>query len=70
MTGEDQMQLLRLPEVKERTGLSRSVIYEFISKGRFPKPVKITPRAVAWVDEEVDQWIQERVQERQGGRAQ
>lgn len=55
------MQLLRLPEVKERTGLSRSVIYEYIAEGRFPKPVNITPRAVAWVDEEVDQWIRERV---------
>ena len=58
------MQLLRLPEVKERTGLSRSVIYEYIADGRFPRPVRITPRAVAWVDEEVDAWIRERVEER------
>lgn len=58
------MQLLRLPEVKERTGLSRSVIYEYIQKGRFPKPVNITPRSVAWVDEEIDAWIRERVEER------
>jgi prophage regulatory protein len=47
-----------------RTGLSRSVVYQAVSDGRFPKPVKIAPRAVAWVDEEIDRWIEQRVAER------
>lgn len=58
------MNLLRLPEVMARTGLSRSVVYQAVADGRFPKPVKIAPRAVAWVDEEIDAWIRQRVEER------
>ena len=58
--------LLRLPEVKARTGLSRSCIYEAISDGRFPRPVKITARASAWVESEVQNWIDERIEARGG----
>ena len=49
--------LLRLAAVKELTGLSRSSIYAECS---FPRPVKIGPRAVAWVEAEVCQWISAR----------
>ena len=54
--------LIRLPGVKELTGLSRSSIY---SDPSFPKPVKIGPRAVAWVDTEVRDWISARIAERE-----
>tara|TARA_R110001599_G_scaffold49212_1_gene140634 strand:- start:13321 stop:13503 length:183 start_codon:yes stop_codon:yes gene_type:complete len=37
--------LLRMPQVKAVTGLSRSMIYELVSSGRFPQPVKISDRA-------------------------
>src|SRR6516162_5775216 len=46
--------LIRLPEVRRRVPLSRSTIYLLASKGEFPKPVSIGPRAVAWVESEVD----------------
>lgn len=39
--------LLRLPEVKAVTGLSRSTIYSWISAGRFPQPIKLGLRTVA-----------------------
>jgi len=60
--------LLRLPTVKERTGLSRSTIYHRISDGTFPKPINIGIRAVGWLESDIDKWIDEQVQNsREGG---
>lgn len=56
------MQLLRLAAVTSRTGLSRSSIYYLIGKDAFPRPVYIGARAVAWISEEIDQWIENRIQ--------
>ena len=50
--------LIRLPEVLERTGYGKAWIYRLISEGRFPAPVQIGVRAVAFVESEVDEWIQ------------
>ena len=50
--------LIRLPEVLERTGYGKAWIYRLISEGRVPAPVKIGVRAVAFVESEVDEWIQ------------
>jgi prophage regulatory protein len=49
--------IVRIPTVKARTALSRSSIYKFIGAGKFPKPVRLGPRAVGWVESEVDEWI-------------
>lgn len=49
------MALLRLPEVIRLSGYSRSMLYALISQGLYPKPVKISERAVAWPSEEVEQ---------------
>jgi prophage regulatory protein len=54
--------LIRLPAVKELTGLSRSTIY---ADPDFPKPVKIGPRAVAWVDQEISDWIAAKIAARE-----
>lgn len=56
--------LIRIKDVTKRTGLARSCIYERVAAGDFPAPVKIGPRAVAWVETEVDQWINERIERR------
>ena len=58
-------QLIRLKQVKEKTGLSRSSIYQFIKEGKFPAQVKLGQRAAAWVDSEVDDWINVRISNRQ-----
>lgn len=50
--------ILRLPEVMTRTGLSRSTIYLRISQGNFPKPVNLGTRAVGWIEEEIQEWLQ------------
>ena len=54
---------LRLPEVLERTGLSRSTIYVRLAAGRFPRPVALGGRAVGWIEAEVDEWVRERIAE-------
>jgi prophage regulatory protein len=48
--------ILRLPAVKNRTGLSRSTIYDKVQKKQFPSPVKLGKRAVGWVESELDEW--------------
>ncbi|MGI0133929.1 MAG: helix-turn-helix transcriptional regulator [Candidatus Micrarchaeaceae archaeon] len=58
----NDVSFLRLPEVKAITGLSKTSIYELIREKRFPPPVRLGPRAVAWVKSEVRQWAVERVQ--------
>lgn len=50
--------LIRLPEVLARTGYGKAWIYRLISEGRFPQPVKIGLCAVAFVESEVEDWIQ------------
>jgi len=49
--------ILRLPAVKARTGLSRSTIYLRVSEGRFPAPVSLGGRAVGWIEAEVSEWL-------------
>ena len=56
--------LLRLPEVISRTGYKRSNIYQLMNLGDFPKSVQLGPRAVAWLSSEIDQWIDDRINER------
>ena len=55
------MRFLRLPDVRSRISLSRSQIYRKISSGEFPKPYSLGARAVAWLESDVDAWIESRV---------
>ena len=56
-----QTKLLRLPQVKESTGLSKSSIYARIAEGTFPKQISIGPRLVVWVESDIQNWIAELV---------
>jgi len=58
--------ILRLPEVKDRTGLSRSTIYLRIKQGSFPTQIKLDGRAAGWIEEEVNGWIEQRIQQSRG----
>ena len=53
--------ILRLNDVKKRTGLSRSTIYLNVKEGLFPEPISLGLRSVGWLESEVDQWINQRV---------
>ncbi|GAB7195456.1 AlpA family transcriptional regulator [Dickeya oryzae] len=50
-------QLLRLRQVEEKTGLKRSQIYLYMKDGSFPASIKIGPASVAWLESEIDEWI-------------
>lgn len=54
--------ILRLPEVMSRTGLSRSTIYLKVSQGNFPLPVNLGPRAVGWVEAEIQEWLEQQIE--------
>jgi prophage regulatory protein len=55
-------QLLRLPQVMNRVGLRPTRIYELMGDGSFPKPIRLGERAVAWLETEVDTWIEAQAQ--------
>jgi prophage regulatory protein len=61
---EAKTSFIRLEQVKARTGLSRSTVYAYMRDGRFPSPVTISDRYVAWVENEIDAWIAERIASR------
>ena len=58
---EVYMILLRRKTVEKLTGLSRSSIYAMMSEGTFPKQIKIGRRAVAWRQEDIENWINEKI---------
>jgi len=66
-TPESPLSFLRLPQVKQRTGLSRSSLYAKMQNGDFPSPINLGGRSVAWIDHEVADWIRERVESTRGG---
>ena len=55
--------ILRLPQVKKRTGLSRSSIYLRMAHGEFPESISLGGRSVGWLEQDVDEWILERIEE-------
>jgi len=57
--------LLRKPAVLERIGLRTTELYDLVREGQFPAPVPLGKRAVAWIESEVEAWIEERVRMRQ-----
>ena len=69
-----QKRFIRLPEVLSRTGYGRTSIYRKMEDGSFPRSVKLGGpledsntfdcRAVAWIEDEVEQWIKSRIEER------
>ena len=73
-TEKPKRSFIRLNEVLSRTGYGRTSIYRKMEDGSFPKSVKLggTPkdpsifdsRAVAWIEDEVDQWVEDRIEDR------
>lgn len=53
--------LLRRPDVRARTGLSDTRIDELESRGEFPRRVRISARAIGWVDVEIDAFVRARI---------
>jgi len=73
-TPNQKHRFIRLPEVLSRTGFGRTSIYRKMEDGSFPKSLKLggppkdpnefDSRAIAWLEAEVDQWIESRIEDR------
>ena len=73
-TSKPKTRLIRLNEVLSRTGYGRTSIYRKMDEGSFPKSLKLgSPikdptqfdcRAIAWIEDEVDQWVESIIEER------
>jgi prophage regulatory protein len=61
----DKSNLLRLRQVQEIVPYSTSSIYHMIAHGAFPAPIKLGPRASAWLESEVLEWVEERIEQRE-----
>jgi predicted DNA-binding transcriptional regulator AlpA len=55
------LKLLRLPAVRERTGLSRSTIWRLERRGAFPRHHRISANAVAWIEDDVAEWVRSKI---------
>ena len=56
--------ILRINDVMLRVPLCRSAIYKRVKEGTFPAPISLGPRAVGWLDNEIESWTSERIAER------
>ena len=73
-TPKQKHRFIRLNEVLSRTGFGRTSIYRKMEDGSFPKSLKLggppkdpnvfDSRAIAWIEDEVDQWIESRIENR------
>ena len=60
-----QLQLfIRLPAVLQKVGMSKSHIYNLMGLGEFPAQIKISQKISVWVASEIDDWIQEKIKQR------
>ena len=55
--------LIRLSEVQRRTGYSKAWIYRLMSQEKFPASIKVGTRSIAFVESEIDEWINQRIAE-------
>jgi prophage regulatory protein len=60
--------ILRLPDVKAKTGLSRSSIYAFIKEGQFPTQKNLGLRSVGWLESDINKWINARAYNKEGSK--
>lgn len=60
-TKNAQIHMLRMPEVIQQTGLSRSTIYALMADGKFPRQIKVSENTAAWLAHEVDAYLQDRI---------
>lgn len=66
---QQQNKLIRIKEVTKITGLSKSYIYDLRNRNLFPDSIQLVPggSSVAWVEQEVLDWVNSRIQDRDAG---
>ncbi|MFM2482840.1 helix-turn-helix transcriptional regulator [Celerinatantimonas sp. YJH-8] len=65
---EQPTRLIRIKKVMNMTAMSRSNVYKLMSEKKFPSTVPLGGRAVAWIESEVEEWMMDRIAERDGGK--
>ena len=65
----ENLKILKRPDVQAMTGLGRSSIYAMMDTGNFPKQIKLAERSVGWLENEVQDWLNERISASRGGSA-
>ncbi|NOX84053.1 MAG: AlpA family transcriptional regulator [Alphaproteobacteria bacterium] len=55
------MRIIDLLEVRKRVVYSKNHIYRLMRAGEFPRQVRLGPARVGWVEDEIDEWIEQRV---------
>ncbi len=58
--------IIKLNKVKNLTALSRTTIYRLIANGKFPKQIKLSERSSGWLLSEIDEWLDEKINARDG----
>jgi prophage regulatory protein len=64
--GVEFQRLLRIKQVQDRTGMSRSKVYLMIQQGQFPAPLKLGERVALWPESSINHWITQLVEKSKG----
>ena len=66
MDSNKTLRVLRLRDVRAKTGQATSTIYAAMASGKFPRPIPLGERAVGWLEAEIDSWIESCLRKRDG----
>ena len=58
-----QSELMLAPEVDARVPYSRAHLYRLEDQGAFPKRKRIGANRIAWVRDEVERWLADRMKD-------
>jgi prophage regulatory protein len=61
--------IMRIKEVMNFTGMPQSTIYEKVARRQFPQPVKLGPRSIGWLEDELIEWKRNIIDARDGSEA-
>ena len=64
MIEENELSFIRQDEVTKITSIPKSSIHSEVQEGKFPKPIKLSARTIAWVKSEVIEWMENKIAER------
>ena len=57
--------LITINDVAERVGVSKRTVYRWINEGNFPTPMELSARIRKWTEQEVEDWIKKKVEQRE-----
>jgi prophage regulatory protein len=60
MNEDNLNRLLRITDVAYQTSLAKSTIWLWVSQGKFPKPLSLSPTIKVWRKSDIDAWIDSR----------